>query len=293
MRFLVFGAAGAQGGAVARRLAESGYEVRGFTRTGKVPEGVTPFHGDLSDAGRVKAAFTGVTHASVVLPLVFEAETVAAFTRNVIEGARAAGVRRLVFNTGNRLPDGETRVAAFDTRRAAVRALRESGLPVVVLRPALYLENLLAPGVLGAPFPENHPGDGVLGAPVPENHPGDGVLRYPLPADLPVAWLGHAGLGALTVAALTGDGLAGSVVDAGGPAAVTGPELAAAFGLRYEEQDVAVFEAGLARAVGAATAAEVAATYRWIASSAPAALFGPGPSLGVTLMTPAAWAAAL
>ncbi|MEV4840595.1 NmrA family NAD(P)-binding protein [Nonomuraea sp. NPDC049486] len=279
MRFLVFGAAGAQGGAVARRLVESGYEVRGFTRTGKVPEGVTPFRGDLGDAGRVKEAFTGVTHASVVLPLVFEAETVAAFTRNVIEGARAAGVRRLVFNTGNRLPDGETGVAAFDTRRAAVRALRESGLPVVVLRPALYLENLLAPGVLGSPLPDNHPGDGVL--------------RYPLPADLPVAWLGHAGLGALTVAALTGDGLAESVVDAGGPAAVTGPELAAAFGLRYEEQDVAVFEAGLARAVGAATAAEVAATYRWIASAAPADLFGPGPSLGVTLMTPAAWAAAL
>ncbi|MFD2352527.1 SDR family oxidoreductase [Nonomuraea ferruginea] len=183
MRFLVFGAAGAQGGAVARRLAESGYEVRGLTRTGKVPEGVTPFRGDLGDAGRVKAAFTGVTHASMVLPLVFEAETVAAFTRNVIEGARAAGVRRLVFNTGNRLPDGETGVAAFDTRRAAVRALRESGLPVVVLRPALYLENLLAPGVLGSPLPESHPGVGVLGAPLPENHPGGTgccVTRCPL-----------------------------------------------------------------------------------------------------------------
>lgn len=311
MRFLVFGAAGAQGGAVARTLAESGYEVRGFVRTGKAPRGVEPFRGDLGDAARVKEAFAGVTHASVVLPMVYEPETVAAFTRHVISGARAAGVRRLVFNTGNRLPDHETGVAAFDTRRAAVRALRASGLPVVVLRPALYLENLLAPGVMA-----------------------DGVLRYPLPAALPVAWLTHTDLAALTAAALTGfadkldknrpaaptgDGPAGELdtggpsapagpepaasdtgapsggrpgceVDAGGPSALTGPELAAVFGLRYEEQDVDAFEAGLAGVVGAVTAGEVAATYRWIASAAPPSLLGTGPSLGVRLTTVATWA---
>lgn len=281
MRFLVFGAAGAQGGAVARTLAESGYEVRGFVRTGQAPRGVEPFRGDLGDAARVKEAFAGVTHASVVLPMVYEPETVAACTRHVISGARAAGVLRLVFNTGNRLPDHETGVAAFDTRRAAVRALRASGLPVVVLRPALYLENLLAPGVMA-----------------------DGVLRYPLPAALPVAWLTHTDLAALTAAALTGfadkldknrpaaptgDG-PGCVVDAGGPSALTGPEVAAVFGLRYEEQDVDAFEAGLAGVVDAVTAGEVAATYRWIASAAPPSLLGTGPSLGVRLTTVAAWA---
>lgn len=247
----MFGASGAQGGAVARRLAAEGHEVRGFSRTGEVPEGVEPFRGDLGDAVRVKEAFAGVTHASVTLPMVYEPATVAACIRNVIAGA--AGVRRLVFNTGNRLPGRDTGLAAFDTRRAAVRAMRAAGLPLVVLRPPLYLENLLAPGVLEG-----------------------GVLRYPLPASLPVAWLSHDDLGALTAEALTGD--VPAEVDAGGPVAVTGPELAAAFGARFEEGDPDRLPP------------EVAATYRWIAAEAPAGLFGPGPLRGAT--SPAAWAAA-
>ncbi|MEU4579946.1 NmrA family NAD(P)-binding protein [Nonomuraea sp. ATR24] len=265
MRFLVFGATGAQGGAVARRLVAEGHAVRGFARTERVPEGVEAFAGELGDAARVKAAFDGVTHASVTLPLVYEPDLVRAYTRNVIEGARAAGVRRLVFATGNRLPDAETGVAAFDTRREAARAMLASGLPVVVLRPALYLDNLLMPGVLE-----------------------DGVLRYPLPGDLPVAWLSHADLGAITVAALTRDGLAG-VVDAGGPEAVTGAELAAAAGARYEELDVDAFAAGLAGALGAEVAREVAATYRWIGAARPAGLFAADPWHGLALTPPRDW----
>ena len=134
MRFLVIGASGAQGGAVARQLAAQGHEVRGFSRNGKVPDGVRPFLGDLGDAQRVKEAFDGVTHASVVLPMVYDAPTVSAYVRHVIDGARAAGVRRLAFNTGNRLPAVATGVAAFETRRRAAAALLDSGVPTVVLR---------------------------------------------------------------------------------------------------------------------------------------------------------------
>ena len=119
MRFLVIGASGAQGGAVARHLTERGHDVRGFSRTGDVPAGVRPFRGDLGDAARVKAAFDGVTHASVTLPLVYDPATVSAHVRHVIDGALAAGVRRLAFNTGNRLPEAESGVAAFETRRRA------------------------------------------------------------------------------------------------------------------------------------------------------------------------------
>ncbi|WP_043627384.1 SDR family oxidoreductase [Nonomuraea candida] len=244
MRVLVIGATGAQGGAVARRLAGQGHEVRGFSRTpAAVPPGVSPFPGDLGDAARVKEAFAGVTHAAVLLPMVYDAATVSAYVRHVIDGARAAGVRRLVFNTGNRLPGTVTGVAAFETRRHAAAALLGSGVPTVVLRPPIYADNLLAPWVRGA-----------------------GVVRYPLPAGLAVPWLPHAGLAAATAAALTRDGLDGATLDVGGPDTVTGPELAALFGpdVRYEEMDVAEFEAGLARVAGARMAAEVAATYRWI-----------------------------
>ncbi|MEV2265157.1 SDR family oxidoreductase [Nonomuraea africana] len=185
MDILVIGASGAQGGAVARRLADFGHAVRGLTRSGAgLPPGVTPVAGDLADAAAVRAAFDGVTHASVVLPMVFEPSTVDAYVRNIAEAAVAAGVRRLVYNTANRIPPVPTSVAAFETRRAAASLLGASGVPTVVLRPPVYLDNLCAPWVAG-----------------PLVH--EGVLRYPLPADLPVSWLSHADLANATVAALT------------------------------------------------------------------------------------------
>jgi uncharacterized protein YbjT (DUF2867 family) len=275
MRFLVFGAGGAQGGVVARRLADEGYAVRGLSRTGAAPEGVEPFRADLGDAARVAEAFTGVTHASVVLPLEFEPGRVAAYVRHVVDAAKAAGVRRLVFCTGNRLPVDETGVAAFETRRAAARAMLESPVPSVVLCPPLYLENLAAPWVR----------DGLAA---------EGVLRYPVPAGVPVAWLSHGDLAAATLAALTRDGLEGATLDLGGEP-VTGPELAAAFGARYEGVDVDAFEAGLAAAAGARTAAGVASTYRWVADRGHdlyAAPSGGAERLGITVTSPAAWAAA-
>lgn len=258
-RHLVVGAAGAQGGAVARRLLARGHHVRGLIRSAegrdRLPEGAEPFVADLGDPEQAKAAFAGTTHASVLLPMIYEPERVASYVRNVADAALAAGLRRLVFNTGNRLPEAATGVAAFETRRAAATALLGSGVPAVVLRPPIYLDNLCAPWVAG-----------------PLVH--DGVLRYPLPARSPVAWLSHDDLAAATVAALTRDGLAGTVLDIGGPDEVTGPELAAAFtaelGHRvgYAAQDPAEFEAGLAHAFGGPVAAGVASTYRWVADVA-------------------------
>ncbi|MFG3438792.1 SDR family oxidoreductase [Nonomuraea sp. NPDC047897] len=276
MRVLVFGAGGAQGGAVARRLVDEGHAVRGLSRTGAAPEGVEPFRADLGDAGRVAAAFAEVTHASVMLPLEFEPDRVAAYVRHVVDAATRAGVRRLVFCTGNRLPVAETGVAAFETRRAAARAVLGSPVPAVVLCPPLYLENLAAPWVR-------------------EGLAAEGVLRYPMPADVPVAWLSHADLAAATLAALTGDGLEGTALDLGGEP-VTGPELASAFGARYEEADVDAFEAGLAAAAGPRTAAGVASTYRWIAARGRdlyAAPSGGAKRLGIAVTSPAAWASAL
>nr|SBO94192.1 similar to nucleoside-diphosphate-sugar epimerases [Nonomuraea gerenzanensis] len=232
--------------------------MRGLTRSGRVPHGVEPVAGDLGDAEAVKAAFAGVTHASVTLPLVYEPDTVAAYVRHVRDSALAAGVRRLVFNTANRLPEDTTQVAAFETRRWAMRTLQSAGLPVVVLCPPVYLDNLAAPWVAGP-----------LAA--------EGVLRYPLPADLPVPWLSLDDLGAITHAALVRDDLEGAVLKIGGPDVVTGDELADAFGAQYAAQDPADFESGLAMALGASKAAEVAATYRWAAADHD--LFAPVPAV--------------
>ncbi|WP_431932880.1 SDR family oxidoreductase [Nonomuraea jabiensis] len=285
-RYLVIPATGAQGAAVARRLVGEGWQVRGLTRSeasGRLPDGVEHFVGDITNREQVKAAFSGVTHASVSLPVLCEPDRVAACVENIIEAALSAGLRRLVFNTGNRVPEAATEVAAFETRRAATTALLGSGVPTTVLRPPIYLDNLRAPWVAG-----------------PLVH--DRVLRYPLPSDLPIAWLSHDDLAVATVAALTGDGLDGATIDIGGPDVVTGPELAAEFGawlgrtVDYVAQEPAEFEAALAHLFGAPAAAMVASTYRWIATSGEG-LYDDDPTkverrLGIRLTSLRKWIAA-
>jgi NAD(P)H dehydrogenase (quinone) len=270
MTYLVIGAAGAQGGATARHMLRAGLAVRGMTSTptglSRLPEGVEPFVADLADAARMKTAFTGVTHASVLLPMSYNPVLVASYIRNVAEAALNAGVERLAFNTGNRLPGTPTGLPAFETRRAAALTLLTSGVPTVVLRPPIYLDNLLTPWV----------SDGLVR---------EGVLRYPLPPDLPVAWLAHQDLAAATLAALTRPGLAGHTLDLGGGDTLTGPQLAGHLGtaldrpVRYEPLDVEVFRAGLTHVLGDAAAAGVASTYRWVAiATSGASLHAPGPT---------------
>ncbi len=265
--YLVIGAKGAQGGAVARWLVDRGFRVRGFSRSPQgLPSGVEPFAGDLGDARRTAAAFSGVTYASVTLPTVYERDLVARYAVNVAAAASAAGVSRLVFNASNQYPATDTQVSAFETRRAAAVTLQESGVPTTVLRPPIYLDNLATPWVAGPLLR-------------------DGILRYPLPADLPVAWLTLDDLAAATVAEFTSTGLDNRVADLGGSEALTGSQLAGLFAatlsrpVRYVAQNIDEFEAGVGMAIGPTAAAAVSDTYRWIAEHANGNWGSPAPGL--------------
>ncbi|WP_179199721.1 SDR family oxidoreductase [Streptomyces sp. NRRL B-24572] len=259
MRVAVVGATGFQGGAVARLLAERHHRVRALTRRPEADRPPLPgaffLAGDLGVPGDVRRLFSGTTHAFVTMPLVYDEARVEAYARNIAEAALAAGTERLVFNANTRLPLGPTDVAAFETRRLAERVLRDSGVPLVVVRPPVYLDNLFSPW--------NGP------ALVDE-----GVLAYPLPESARTAWLSHRGLAEAALAALTREGLEGRTFDIGGERALTGRELAEAFGrglgraVRYEELDPAVFEQGLAQLLGPETAAGVAGIYHYMASGA-------------------------
>ncbi|MFJ8585307.1 SDR family oxidoreductase [Streptomyces sp. NPDC093595] len=257
MRVAVVGATGFQGGAVARLLAERHHRVRTLTRRpdGDRPPlpGVSFASGDLGDAEDVRQLFDGATHAAVVLPLVYEPERVRRYARNIADAALDAGVRRLVYNANTRIPSVTTGVAAFETRRIAEEVLRDSGVPLVVLRPPVYLDNLFSP----------------WNGPALVN---DGVLAYPLPAHTPVAWLSHRDLAEAVLGALTADGVEGGTFDIGGARSLTGEQLAEAFGqglgrtVRYRALDPDVFEQGLAAVLGPVAAAGVAGIYHYMAS---------------------------
>ncbi|MFI8292925.1 SDR family oxidoreductase [Streptomyces sp. NPDC085614] len=259
MRVAVVGATGFQGGAVARLLTERHHKVRTLTRrpAGDRPPlpGASFVAGDLARPADVRRLFDGMTHASVVLPLVYEPERVRLYARNIAHAAVEAGIVRMVYNSNTRIPQGPTSVAAFETRRIAEEVFRESGIPLVVVRPPVYLDNLFSPW--------NGP------ALVDE-----GVLAYPLPASAPTAWLSHRDLAGAVLAALTTDGLEGRTFDIGGAHSLTGAELAAAFGrglgrsVQYLPLPPDVFERGLARLLGPAAAAGVAGIYHYMATGA-------------------------
>ncbi|MFI2288948.1 SDR family oxidoreductase [Streptomyces niveus] len=257
MRVAVVGATGFQGGAVARLLAERGQRVRTLTRAAEADRpplpGASFVGGDLDDPPAVRRLMEGATHAAVVMPLVYGTEQVRRYARNVAEAAREAGIKRLVYNANTRIPQQSTNVAAFETRRIAEEELRSSGVPLVVLRPPVYLDNLFSPW--------NGP------ALVSE-----GVLAYPLPGDSSAAWISHRDLAEAVFAALTVDGVEGETFDIGGAESLTGDELASAFGtglgreVRYLSLPPTVFEQALSQVAGAEAAAGVAGIYHYMAT---------------------------
>lgn len=284
--YLVTGATGFQGGAVARLLAGRGDDVRGLARQPDRSDGpgaplVTPVAADLGNADDLRKAFDGVTHAAVVMPLEYDADTVARYARNIAGAARAAGVERIVYNTNTPLPDAVTGFAGFETRRAAEEILLGSGVPTVVVRPPVYLDNLFSP----------------WNGPALVN---DGVLAYPLPAEQRVAWMSHHDLAKVVAAAFEAEDVVGRVLNVGGAEILTGPELADRFSrgldreVSYLPLPVEQFEAGLGQVVGAAAAAGVAGIYHHVAGGTAAHLLDPEPAdvereLGVHLTPALEW----
>lgn len=261
MRVAVVGATGFQGGATARLLVERGHQVRTLSRKAEAdrPElpGVSFGEGDLGRYEDVRQLFEGATHAAVVMPLVYQAETVMRYAQHIAKAARESGVLRLVYNANTRVPDRTTNVVAFETRRLAETVLREglaqSGVELVVVRPPVYLDNLFSPWN----------GPALLS---------EGVLAYPLPEAAPTAWISHRDLAEAVFAALTVDGIAGRAFDIGGAVSLTGGELAAAFSrglgreVRYVPLAPEVFEQGLSQILGPEAAAGVSGLYHYMAS---------------------------
>ncbi|MEU7006973.1 NmrA family NAD(P)-binding protein [Streptomyces sp. NPDC046332] len=258
MRVAVVGATGFQGGAIARLLVERHHRVRTLTRR---PAGDRPplpgaffVAGDLARPADVRRLFEGTTHAVVTMPLVYDEERIRRYARNVAHAARAAGTVRLVFNANTRVPQGPDAVSAFETRRIAEQELRDSGVPLVVVRPPVYLDNLFSP----------------WNGPALVN---EGILAYPLPATTPTAWMSHRDLAEAVLQALTVGGLEGRTFDIGGRS-LTGDELAEAFSrglgrtVRYLQLPPEAFQRGLAQLLGPETAAGVAGIYHYMATGA-------------------------
>ncbi|MFD3509663.1 NmrA family NAD(P)-binding protein [Nocardia sp. NPDC058666] len=249
----VLTASGTQSTAIANALTVAGASVRALTRA------TAP----LDSSSALAATLEGADVVVYTAPLDYT-PAVAEFAANVAAAAAAAGVRRVVYNANTRIPSESTGAAGFESRRDTWQILTAGSVPVTAVEPAIYLENLLAPGVLSA-----EPVGGGL------------VLRYPLPAQVPVSWISLADLGRVVAAACT-QGRPGEIVHPG-PPAITGQQLADTVAttlgvpVGFASVDPAAFERGLGIAIGAGPAAGVASIYHWLAEHPDSRAMSPDP----------------
>lgn len=211
-KVLVFGATGAQGSPVARQLLEQGIAVKAVSREAEkvrelYGETVEAAPADLSDLDSLRQAFEDVDAAFLHLPFGGDARFFPVQLGNALQAAKEANLPRLIFTTSGSTMDNLPPVAMVEGNRAAARAVLSSGVNSVVLRPTIYLENLL------------HFALGEMQK--------DGVLSYPpLAPKQKVSWTAQGDQATLAIAAMSAENVVGKTFDIASPEPVSGIELA-------------------------------------------------------------------
>ena len=195
MTIAVTGATGSLGGRVARLLAERGVEqrlvVRDPSRAPKLP-GADVAVATYEDSEAMARALEGTS--TLFLVSGHEDPERTRLHRKALEGARLAGVERVVYTSFMGAAPNATFPFARD-HGDTEQAVREAGISLTSMRNALYAD--VAPWFVGA--------DGVIRAPA-----GHGRL----------AWVARADVARLAVVLLTEPGHEGQIYDVSGPHAI-------------------------------------------------------------------------
>lgn len=146
---LVYLAAGVQGHAVVRAALARGFAVRALVRDlSRAPrwpaQGIEWVEADLDDADSLRAASLGVGHAVLQFPT-GPVDTMVAQARHAAAASVAAGLRSIVLKLASASRPMPCAEPSFVGNAGVEAALRQAGLPFAVVRPTLYLDNLLKP----------------------------------------------------------------------------------------------------------------------------------------------------
>lgn len=156
--FLVFGATGQQGGAVARALRAAGREVRAFVRDPRsakarslVDDGMSIAVGDLFDRASIDRAMVGIrgvfsVQTSSPSGNVSDEQEVAQ-GKAVADGAVAAGVAHLLYSSGGAAGKGHTGMGHFDSKSRIEDYIRSLPITATITRPASFMEMMMLPGM--------------------------------------------------------------------------------------------------------------------------------------------------
>ncbi|THV24252.1 NAD(P)H-binding protein [Glycomyces paridis] len=219
---MVTGASGALGSRIVAALSEAGREVvAGTRRPGEAATGVPARRVDFDRPGELSEAFAGVEVLVLVSAGYAEDDVVVSRHEGAIAAAIEAGVRHVAYTS---LAGAGDHLSIALAHRATERALATSGLEWTVLRNGLYAE-LIAPSAATAAA------SGVLDAPM-----GEGSLAVVARADLAEA---------AALVASEPEAHAGHVYELVGDRALSGADIAAAVGARYEQVSLEAFREAL------------------------------------------------
>lgn len=253
---LVYLAGGVQGGAVVEAALRRGLKVRALVREpakarGLDRPGVERVRADLSDPSSLLEASKGARFAVLQIPT-GPGEIMRVQAANALNAARASDLEGLILwlaSASRRAPCEEP---SFLANHAIEDAASASGVPFAVVRPTLYLENLLKPSARAD----------ILNA---------GVFAPPIAETQPIAWTSvqDCARAALT---LLENGVFGGDHRIAGPESLTGPALVARLSkaldrpIRYKAQLIDAFEREVDAAMGSGAGRKISSKFRYLAA---------------------------
>lgn len=211
-KVLVLGASGDQGFPLLDQLLADGYQptagVRRAdalkdTRFASLP--VVP--ADIEDEESLVVAFKGQDALAMHLPFEFDRARAAGFGRRIGSAAKRAGLGKIVFNTSCFVADHDLDLSAHDGRRDIEQSIHDSGVPYVIVRPVVFMDNIIR--VWSKPSIIN-----------------SSVWAYPAGETLKISWICLEDVAAYMVCGLGRDDLTAEKVLVGGPEALVGAEVA-------------------------------------------------------------------
>ena len=141
----VVGVTGTIGARVAKALVEAGHRVTGLSRNPTRAASDRVVAVDLRNEAAAEGALSGVDTVYLTPPEggADPLRDEQAVVRSVIKAAARRGVKHIVMHTALRADRGNTGARILDNKTPLETALRGSGVPYSILRPAWYLQNLL------------------------------------------------------------------------------------------------------------------------------------------------------
>lgn len=254
MKILVFGATGSQQFNVIGEAKKKGAEVIAATSSEKSFEklahaGATPVLANLADADKINEITKGVDAIAFMIPVSlpnpFDGLQ---YSKNVIDAAKANGVKKIVWNTSGWLESQKVGSPVDDVKLDVQEYLKNSGVDYVIIEPTIYMENMM--GAFCAPFITN-----------------EKKLAYPTPEAMPIGWIASRDVSAFVVEAIYNNDLKKDSFKISGLENLKGNDLASAFSngvgedIVYYAQKPQEFGDILKPFVGEAGASSVAAYY--------------------------------